>query len=128
MNRQEVVQRVRDHLLSASKRAVSEHGTCQFRTPEGLKCAVGCLFPDDYDVSGFNSAGLSNSINETRSRLVAALDDIGVPRESHGFLMEAQDLHDCEYNWNDDGLYDKAVERLHELCRLELCRQELNAC
>ena len=55
MNEQEAFDKVARHLLKQGKKAIIHEGTenemCQYRTSEGLMCAVGCLILDeDYDV------------------------------------------------------------------------------
>jgi len=50
MTRQQIFTKVKNHLLSQNAKAMGKYGTCMYRTGEGLKCAVGCLIPDDvYD-------------------------------------------------------------------------------
>jgi hypothetical protein len=47
---QQVFDQVVAHLREQNAQAVMERGTetvCQYRTPDGLKCAVGCLISDD---------------------------------------------------------------------------------
>jgi hypothetical protein len=55
---QEVFDIVARHLLTQGRRAAVDLGyndgqlNCLYRTPEGLKCAAGCLIPDEaYDES-----------------------------------------------------------------------------
>ena len=43
---QEIFDRVTRHLLTQRKRAEFLYNCC-YRTEEGLKCAIGCLIPDD---------------------------------------------------------------------------------
>ena len=46
---QQVFDQVVTHLLTQNQQALSD-GMCMYRTPGGLKCAVGCLIPDEaYD-------------------------------------------------------------------------------
>jgi hypothetical protein len=45
MELQEIYDNVKSHLLAQGCRA-SKDGICRYRTPEGLKCAAGCLIPD----------------------------------------------------------------------------------
>lgn len=51
MKAQEVFDTVVRHLAKQGRRAVvadADHGyVCRYHTPDGLKCAVGCLIPDD---------------------------------------------------------------------------------
>jgi hypothetical protein len=47
MNRQEMFNFVATHLLTQKCRSKEfENGTCMYRGPGGLKCAVGALIPD----------------------------------------------------------------------------------
>ena len=47
MNRQKVFDTVLTHLRTQNRRAVNGSGGCVYRSPEGLKCAIGCLIPDE---------------------------------------------------------------------------------
>lgn len=53
MTKQEIFNKVRDHLLAQGKAAKgplsqdSGNMTCMYRAPDGSKCAIGCLIPDD---------------------------------------------------------------------------------
>jgi hypothetical protein len=47
---QEVFNQVAEHLLTQNKQSEGEHNnglTCMYRSPDGLKCAAGCLIGDD---------------------------------------------------------------------------------
>lgn len=44
---QEVFDTVVLHLLKQEAKAEGEDGECLYRDPEGRKCAVGCLIPDE---------------------------------------------------------------------------------
>ena len=45
---QEMFDTVAKHLFTQGRPAISpSEGTCKFRTNDGLKCAAGCLIPDD---------------------------------------------------------------------------------
>lgn len=60
MNKQEVYNKVRAHLLTQNKRSVrrvKRESFCSYRGTDGLMCAVGCLIPDgqyDPDCEGRN--------------------------------------------------------------------------
>lgn len=47
MTRQQIFTKVKNHLLSQNAKAMGKYATCMYRTAEGLKCAIGCLIPDD---------------------------------------------------------------------------------
>jgi len=50
MTRQQIFTKVKNHLLSQNAKAMGKYSTCMYRAGGGLKCAVGCLIPDDvYD-------------------------------------------------------------------------------
>jgi hypothetical protein len=57
MTKQEVFDRVVTHLLTQKKRSASYYGSCLYKGPDGLRCAVGCLFPDSYDTSKIEGSG-----------------------------------------------------------------------
>jgi hypothetical protein len=46
MTPQEVYDTVRDHLLTQNARSMN-NAVCVYRSPNGLKCAIGCLIRDD---------------------------------------------------------------------------------
>lgn len=48
MTNQEIFDTVSSHLLTQKVQCVGGHeGTCEYRNQEGLKCAAGCLIPDE---------------------------------------------------------------------------------
>jgi hypothetical protein len=48
MTPQDLFDKVAKHLLTQNKRAEDPTtGLCRYRSPDGLKCAVGCLIEDD---------------------------------------------------------------------------------
>lgn len=58
MNPQEIFETVKNHLLTQGKKAkaASTFNTCKYRTQDGLKCAVGCLIPDDKYMPEFDGS------------------------------------------------------------------------
>ena len=46
MTNQEIFTKVKNHLLTQNCKA-TEQKVCRYRTANGLKCAIGCLIPDD---------------------------------------------------------------------------------
>lgn len=46
MTDQEIFDKVATHLLTQNERSVAL-GTCMYRGTGGMKCAIGCLIPDD---------------------------------------------------------------------------------
>lgn len=56
MNKQETFDYVVMHLYRQGKPALSSNGHCDYRTDDGLMCAVGCLIPDSVykvDMEGY---------------------------------------------------------------------------
>lgn len=48
------------------KRAVAEDGTCCYRTPEGLKCAIGHSIPDDKYFPSLERMSLCNILRSCK--------------------------------------------------------------
>lgn len=59
-NRQAVLEKVVAHLLAQRVPAVSAtvFGGCRYRSPNGTKCAVGCLIPDELYTPEIEGAGV----------------------------------------------------------------------
>lgn len=47
MNKQKVFNQVVIHLITQNERAFGPRGNCVYRGKDGLRCAIGCLIPDD---------------------------------------------------------------------------------
>lgn len=49
LTRQQIFDKVATHLLTQNKRAMLEDTRygCAYRAPDGCKCAIGCLIPDE---------------------------------------------------------------------------------
>lgn len=110
MNRQRTYDLVRDHLTHQNAKSVGpddymgkEEG-CLFRGPNGLRCAIGALIPDELITPELNSRSVM--------RLPPSiLEFIGVNNHSdRGFLAELQYIHD---SWNPEcwpqALYEFAM-------------------
>jgi hypothetical protein len=50
---EEVFEYIKHHLLTQMKKCVDDKGLCLYRNEQGLKCAAGCLIPDDMYNSNF---------------------------------------------------------------------------
>lgn len=114
MNAQEIFDIVVTHLYAQGKQAEDGENGCQYRTDAGLKCAVGCLIPDDQyhpDMEG-------TPVDILGSRLPAYL-------RPHVQLLDVLQLvHDSADIWKDEvamadslrliareeGLSDKVLE------------------
>ena len=88
LTKQDVFNIAANGILKQGKRSVS--GLCLYRGPNGLKCAIGMLIPDELYENHFegNSAG--------ESGVIEALIKVGVPNtaEYADFLEHLQGVHD----------------------------------
>lgn len=95
LTKQEIFDKVRDHLLT--QRARSEvAGECCYLSDDGKRCAVGCLIPKHVDTSEFEGRRAS-----TLPEYVLEAMDVERSREMYQFLEELQSIHDHIYqnNW-----------------------------
>lgn len=44
---EEVFEYIRNHLLTQNRKSTDINGNCMYKNEQGLKCAAGCLIPDD---------------------------------------------------------------------------------
>lgn len=98
MNAQEIFDTVTVHLFTQGKRA-TENETCMYRTPEGLKCAVGVLIPDDlYHPSMDKASGNGTAIQE-----LVRWNQFKFPEwfiDNLCLLSQLQYVHDTKSNWD----------------------------
>lgn len=107
MDNQELFDRVKTHLLKQMKKSDGERFDtaeigCLYRTEDGLKCAIGCLIPDDkYDpiIEGFvldqNVFDTDNDVLEpSELRLKEILMGVGIEEGNLELLADLQDTHD----------------------------------
>ncbi len=100
LTRQEIFDRVATHLLKQKAKAIQPGGaTCRYRSGD-LKCAIGCLIPEDvYIRHGVEIEG----IPVTNPVLRNALLESGLPTDGLDldFLKDLQNVHDSEpiYYW-----------------------------
>lgn len=84
MNNQEVLDKVANHLLTQMEVSADEFG-CKYRGPNGLKCAIGCLIPDEKYIPAME--GLSSNHVIIQGNLSNFLGDIKL-------LKKLQFIHD----------------------------------
>jgi len=87
MNKQEVFDKVATHLLTQMETSIDD-GTCLYRGPRGLKCAIGCLIPDGLYTEDINKK-LVNELPSEILRSIGAKTD-----EDVQFLRHLQRIHD----------------------------------
>lgn len=84
MNNQEAFNKMVQHLRFQKVESISKDGTCMYRGPNGLKCAVGALIPDEEYRLEFEKSIASNVAKKCPS-----LDGI-----DKNFLDKMQNAHD----------------------------------
>jgi len=103
MSPQEIFDTVAAHLFTQGRQAVSRDGTCQYRTEDGLKCAVGCLIRDeDYnpeieDLPAFNTRVLDRLPFKVDVEVEVEVD--GPEFSVCSLLQSLQRVHDHEPDW-----------------------------
>ena len=87
-NKQEIFNEVYTKLVKQGQPS-SENGLCRYRGPEGARCAVGWLIPDEDYHESFECLGVGTLLEELESsRLKSFLEN---HRE---LLMDLQQAHD----------------------------------
>lgn len=89
MNKEEVFLKVQEHLLTQNKRSITEL-TCQYRTYNGLKCAIGCLIPPNLYSKDLEGKDVNHKL--ILDVLEKALGPLSA--EDIHFLSELQRIHD----------------------------------
>lgn len=103
MTDQEAFDKIVARLMDGTGPAVNEKGDCMYRAPNGLKCAVGCLIPDDkYDLRMEGRA-----VGQFFKLGFNCLEGLNID-----MLALAQDVHDSDYSWDGNTLNAKGIEEL----------------
>lgn len=114
MNAQEIFDKVATHLIQQGEPAMNSNGDCVYRNDQGLKCAVGCLIPEDKYEDRFENLGIGSVLHfdESRQRDVDGLWDVleeeGIAKDEHLQLLE--DLQGTHDHWFDS--MDEVKEKL----------------
>ncbi len=97
MTEQEIFDTVAIHLIKQGKQSADAFGNCLYRGPEGLKCAVGCLIPDE--------VYQRNMECRVVSRLLGNYDSLKFLQPFDALLSKLQYAHDEAYGegqiWTD---------------------------
>jgi hypothetical protein len=98
------------HLLCQNARSMDSDG-CKYRDPNGLKCAVGCLIPDNaYDPSFDEAPDTRVSLLWNNPQFRAALEAGGVP-DTHDALILLCDLQ-LAHDTADPSLWQQKLRTL----------------
>lgn len=101
MNNQKIFDKVVTHLLTQGRRSVSWNGNCQYRGPEGRKCAIGCLIPDQYYHKSLDDNGtLAYQLKEF---FPSKIYDRLFGDVETSLLSNVQYAHDHPSNWGPKG-------------------------
>lgn len=103
MTKQETFDFVVQHLYRQGRPADDGY-YCAYRTKDGLKCAAGCLIPDD----------MYSRRLEMRTVHQLILEGHTVPEEfskHYHMVKELQSIHDC---WDSNHPFESIVSRLSE--------------
>jgi hypothetical protein len=73
--------------LKAQNRQASWDGACAYRTPSGLKCAIGALIDDDC---------YTKSLEGVAANKLELLTDVSIP-----LLQDLQMVHDIHTTWSN---------------------------
>jgi hypothetical protein len=118
---QEIFNTVVTHFASMKHRSMLEDGeTCAYRAPDGNKCAIGVLIPDDVykpDIEGqgfsfdYSDADVNMWINSTFTI------------DNYGLLCSLQTAHDLSRYWRQE----EGRERLQQELRYIASANNLDA-
>jgi hypothetical protein len=99
--KQEIFDTVVTHLFTQGKAAQDEDETCFYRAPDGCKCAVGALIPDElYDETMEYNTWIHFSEAEDRDRpdMKKVFEFLG-GEETYELISDLQRTHDRSDNW-----------------------------
>ena len=85
---QEVFDIVVNHLVTQRRPAYNDIRNCVYRAPDGLRCAVGVLIPDDLYDPEFEGVGVDSLIRELFN------EDLADWRDHRKLLLALQHVHD----------------------------------
>ena len=87
----DIFNKVSEHLLAQNHRALSVADlSCVYRSPTGLKCAVGCLIEDQFYSRGLEGLDVRTDVIEN----VLKLSGVPITEEVLKLLEELQKVHD----------------------------------
>ena len=126
MTRQDLFDTVVRHLRAQKQRAVAKQGRsmCAYRTPDGLKCAIGCLIPDELYDPLFEGKSAFWLLTDDGPKARAVRDNCGASTDQTvvALLASLQDVHDRRENWDTHGLTAGALACLRKIA----CTHYLN--
>lgn len=95
------------HLLHMTERSANEDGACLYRSPNGNRCVIGSMIPDEEYDSNIDHLDNPTGIDE-----LVFDDDVLLPEEIDLMLLVSlQRIHDDPANWGADGFTNIGVLR-----------------
>lgn len=100
-NRIALLTQIKDFLVTQGKPSANEEGDCLYRGPEDLKCAVGCIIPDELYKESFENCSVDHNHLEDLVKELSNLYDIPLYKLIED-LRVAQSIHDSydSYDFN----------------------------
>lgn len=99
MTPQEIFDTVAKHLITQGQQSQRDDGTCLYRGPGGLKCAVGVLIPDDVYTRKMELDDLGETGNGVHGLLYRHAHVLpGYFSENVRLLSRLQNVHDLMYD------------------------------
>ena len=95
MTNQELLNKIYNALVLQDAPSISAGGECQYRGPDGKKCAAGFVLPDEYYSGDFEGLGVGEP--HMRSMFQSA----GFDSDNIALIKVLQEAHDL---WADQGL------------------------
>lgn len=103
LTKQQIFNKVAAHLMKQQKKSRNTNGSCKYRGPKGLKCAVGCLIPDSKYQDAFDN--MKDTTIKCVLETVGEIELFGQKLEpginTINLLSDLQSIHDHELilNW-----------------------------
>ena len=125
---QKVFDKVATHLMEQGVAAVDKNNSCKYRTGDGLKCAVGCLIPDNKYTPRLEGGNASHNIETHGMRI----DGVWFyTYEFKEFLNSLQMVHDLRMplpeGTEDHGFSDRTMDYWKGGMRQIASRYDLDA-
>lgn len=107
MNRQEAYDIVVAHLFTQGRRAYDEDNGCLYRGPNGAKCAVGVLIPDEQYNPAMEGCSVGGLVGSSGYKIPS------VVRRNADLMQALQSVHDdCCVQENGSYFMPELYERL----------------
>lgn len=111
MNKQEVFDKIVNHMLTQNAKAHDVKGMCMYRGEEGRMCAVGCLITDEaYSPDIEKNAADTEEVLQALRNSGIDIDPWSPSNTDTQFLYEIQQIHD----YTDVDVWEKALVQFAE--------------